>query len=126
VHKISVVILSLTILLQSFSIDAADFNKISTLVDHITCHFESGDGFSDFISMHYGSTIKAHKNTHKEHKELPFKHEHLDAHFQLDYIFNDTNIAENFEENNFSDKNFSFKEPSTGSYINNLFQPPQK
>ena len=125
-HKITVVILSLTILLQSISIEAADIGKIPTLAAHIACHFETGDGFSDFISMHYGSNTNIQKNTHKEHSELPFKHEHLDAHIQIDFIFISNIITKKFEENIFSNQHFSYKEPSTEQYTYSFFQPPQK
>lgn len=125
-HKIAVYILSFTILFQSFNFEWDDYAKIPTLVNHIMCHTENGDNLSDFISMHYGSMKNIHNGEHEEHQKLPFKHEHLEAHYQLDFIFYDTdNAVANLDENNFSNKNFSYKEPSTDLYINNFFQPPQ-
>ena len=125
-NKITAILVSFIILFQSFSIEVADFGKVSTLMEHFTCHIEAGDTFANFISMHYGSQLNIHKNEHNEHKELPFKHEHLEVHIQLDYIFYDHHTTINFEGKRFVNKNFSYKEPSTDLYINNLFQPPQK
>ena len=41
------------------------------------CHLKSGDSFKEFIAMHYGIESNIHEQEHKEHKELPFKHQHL-------------------------------------------------
>ena len=125
-HKISVIILSFTILIQSFNFELTDVNKISTLVDHITTHVETGDSFADFISMHYGSKLSTHKNEHKEHRELPFKHEHLEAHFQYVYTLISEDIFVSFEDITFKENKFVYNEPTSNSFVNNVFQPPQK
>lgn len=125
-YKISVVILSFTILIQSFKVELTDFNKIPILVNHITTHIETGDSFADFISMHYGSKFRAHKNRHKEHRELPFKHEHVEAHFQYVYTFISEYFFVSFEEITFKENKFAYNEPTSNSFVNNVFQPPQK
>lgn len=125
-QKITVVILSFTILFQSFSIEIADFSKISTLVEHFICHFENGDTLTDFMSMHYGSEVDMHENEHKEHKELPFKHKHLDSHFQNVYALFSQEIFNSFNEVSFKEHKFAYNEPTSNSFINSLLQPPQK
>lgn len=125
-HKITVIIISFSILLQSFNFEVTDMNKISILVDHIATHYESGDNFADFISMHYGSELKTHKNKHKEHRELPFKHNHLETHFQYVYALFSNDIFTSFNEITFKENKFAYNEPSSNSYVNSFFQPPQK
>ncbi|GGK49763.1 MULTISPECIES: hypothetical protein [Flavobacteriaceae] len=124
--KISAIILSLTILFQSFNFDLEDLNNIPALADHISCHLDSGDSFVDFFEMHYGSESNNHEQEHKEHKELPFKHQHLESHFQMVYILCVQNYPFNFNEVKLETNNFTYKEPTTNLFINNLFQPPQK
>ncbi len=125
-HKISVVILSFSILFQSFSFDLDDFDMLPTLVNHIKCHLEIGDNFGDFITMHYGSELNNHKDEHKEHDKLPFKHEHLEAHFQIDYaLYTDPDMVY-LKDVSFKKNRFSYKDPSTNLFVTTFFQPPQK
>lgn len=125
-HKLTVVILSFTILFQSFSFEVTDFSKMSSLVDHLTKHVDSGDSYTDFISMHYGSEANSHKNEHKEHRELPFKHKHLESHFQYMYKLFSNDILISFKEITYKENKFSYAEPTSISFVNNLLQPPQK
>ncbi len=125
-HKISVVILSFSILFQSFSFDLDDFDMLPTLVDHIKCHLEIGDNFGDFITKHYGSELNNHKNEHKEHDKLPFKHEHLEVHSQLVYTLYPENDLVYFKEALLKKNKFLYKEPSSNLFVTTFFQPPQK
>lgn len=124
-NKIAAFILSFIILFQSLSIDIQDFNKIPTLLNHISCHLKSGDNLADFIEKHYGIQSDIHKSEHNEHKELPFKHQHLDSHFQVAFVvyFQQYPIQtiESISQNN----NFNYTEPLTSLVVNNFFQPPK-
>ena len=125
-NKIAAIILSFTILIQSFTFDLLDIDKFPALVNHFIDHYESGDGISDFLTMHYGDKANFHEKDHNEHKQLPFKHQHLDAQFQLTFIFcaNDFIVKSN---ETFSNKDiFSYKETSTNFILPNIFQPPQR
>ena len=124
--KISAIILSFTILFQSFNFDIDDINRLPALVDHISCHLKSGDSFAEFIEKHYGSESNNHEQDHKDHNKLPFKHQHLESHFQMVFILCVHNYPINFNEINLESNNFTYKEPITNSFINNFFQPPQK
>lgn len=126
VNKVTTVILSFTILIQSLNFDIGDFNKIPILLDHFMCHIESGDNIDDFFSMHYGAKFVKHKNDHKEHEKLPFKHQHLDSHFQNVYILTENTIQIELKETILSDHNFKYKESFSKLFSDNLFQPPQK
>jgi len=118
-------ILSFTLLFQSFNFDYSDIQKLPTLVNHISCHFEDGDSISDFISMHYGITTQSHEKDHKEHGELPFKHQHLDTHFQLVFLLSGNQYPLDYIENNQDAKYFNYKEPLTSLVVLNFFQPPK-
>ena len=125
-NKILTVILSFTILFQSFDFKINDFNELPTLFDHIVRHIETGDSFADFISLHYGSLANKHKSEHKEHQKLPFKHQNFESHFQLDYILQASNIEVNSSEIIIKKGEYTYKEPSVNLFANYFFQPPQK
>lgn len=124
-NKIAAFILSFVILFQSLSFEIADFSKLPTLVNHISEHFKSGDNLFDFVEMHYGVKLENHQNEHNEHKELPFKHQHLDSHFQFAFVIcfhqYPFESIEDIPESN----NFNYNEPLTTLVVNNFFQPPK-
>ena len=124
--KLTAFILSFTILAQSASFDIIDITKFSTFFTHINNHIDEGDDFADFIDLHYGNKIDLHQNKHKEHKELPFKHQHIDSNFQFVFVLYSHNLNISSPENRFKLNNFNYKEPTSNLYINNFFQPPQK
>jgi hypothetical protein len=125
-NKIGALLLSFTILFQSFNFDFNDIYKLPTFVNHIKCHIENGDNFSDFMDLHYGAKSTTHQNKHKEHQNLPFKHQHIDAHSLLVYVLNQVNYKLNLREVNLVSKNFNYSEPFSIQFIYSFFQPPQK
>lgn len=50
----------------------------------------------DFMAMHYVCELNKHKNEHKGHQKLPFKHLNLESHIQLVFIMSPFKIS-NFE-----------------------------
>ena len=124
--KLTAFILSFTILAQSASFDIIDITKFSTFFTHINNHIDDGDDFADFIDLHYGNKIDLHQNKHKEHKELPFKHQHIDSNFQFVFVLDTYNLNISSPEDRFKLNNFNHEEPTSNLYINNFFQPPQK
>jgi len=126
VFKLTAFILSFTILAQSASFDIIDITKFSTFFTHINNHIDDGDDFADFIDLHYGNKIDLHQNKHKEHKELPFKHQHIDSNFQFVFVLDTYNLNISSPEDRFKLNNFNHEEPTSNLYINNFFQPPQK
>ena len=124
--KLTVFILSFTILAQSASFDIIDITKFSTFFTHINNHIDEGDDFADFIDLHYGNKIDLHQNKHKEHKELPFKHQHIDSNLQFVFVLDTYNLNISSPEDRFKLNNFNYEEPTSNLYINNFFQPPQK
>lgn len=124
-NKVVAFLLAVTVLFQSSNFDINDLQKIPILVNHLSCHFEEGDSLSEFVSMHYGSTTNSHEKDHKEHKELPFKHEHVDSHFQLAFVIHVNQFPLEVVENTHDIKNFIYKEPLTSLVVQNFFQPPK-
>lgn len=119
------VILSLTILLQSASMQFDDFDKIPNLFNHISQHLDEGDSIIDFFSMHYGFELENHKNDHNEHQKLPFKHQNLDGHIQLVIVpsFFKTSDLELVIFNKRT--RFYYSEPLAHLFTNYIFQPPR-
>ena len=124
--QIGAFILSFTILFQSFNFEIDDTYKLPTLINHISNHIDNDDNFADFIDLHYGNKSNSHQEKHKEHKNLPFKHQHLDSHVQLLFLINDFKFDVSHPVKGFSTKNFIYKEPSSNQFTNNFLQPPQK
>jgi len=124
--KLGVLLMSFTILFQSFNFEISDAFKFSTLIDHLAIHMEEGDGIDDFLDLHYGDKVDLHKDQHKEHRELPFKQHHMDVNIHyVNTVFEEKNLS-SFIEMNAVENNFTYKNPYTNSFINNFFQPPQK
>lgn len=124
-YKIASILLTFTILFQSFSFDLEDINKIPTLINHISCHIEKGDSLGDFLSMHYGGEASSHEKDNNEHQKLPFKHQHLDSHFQIVFIFNPSIFNVDKREPIFEKEIFNYKESSTIFIQSSIFQPPK-
>lgn len=118
--------MSLTILFQSFGLEFRDFAKFPTLLTHLSAHIEEGDNLSSFMDMHYGVNAETHQDKHNEHKELPFKHQHSDTHLQLIYVINLSYVEMMTVENMYENKIFHYLKTVPNTYINRLFQPPQK
>lgn len=124
--KLSAILMSFTILFQSFGLEYNDIAKFPTLLFHMSSHIEEGDSLGDFMNLHYGTNVETHQNKHNEHKELPFKHQHSDAHLQLVYVLNFSSLEINTFEKQFENKNYYYTKSFSNSYPNRLFQPPQK
>ena len=77
--KVSSLVLSVFLLLQSINIHFKDVVNLDALMEHIEFHqSEYGDSLFSFFSKHYGNKMSEHQE-HKEqkdggHHKLPFKH----------------------------------------------------
>ena len=123
--KLSSIFLSFMILIQSFHFDLEDFPGLVVLANHIAFHLEEGEGFSEFISQHYGSHSNEHIDKHEEHEDLPFKHQHLGTQINLVFIIYNENYLFQLEEEVFSSTLFLYKERLTKLFEINFFQPPR-
>ena len=119
------VIVSISILFQSFPLQLGDFYKLPDLVNHISQHIEKNDSLTDFIAMHYGCELKNHNNEHKEHQKLPFKHINFDSHIQLVIIPSFIENSDSQLENSFKKPSYHYSEPLAHLVSNYIFQPPR-
>ena len=128
--NVSSLILSLIVLFQSLSLEITDINKLSNFMNDVNCHIQEGESFAEFIADHYKNNSDTHEHKgilhkHDDHGELPFKHQHLDSHIQLVFVFFPNDFEIKFEEKISSNKNFNYSEPSSNLFSDSLFQPPR-
>ncbi|MBE9488889.1 MAG: hypothetical protein IMY67_01225 [Bacteroidetes bacterium] len=125
--KIIAILYSSLILVQSFNIDVDDISKLSTLLTHASYHQETyGASFFDFLEEHYGDTSFLHDDDHKEHEELPFKHNHqtcLDIHSS--FTLNTTNFTVGDPHFIEIPLIFFYKESNSLFEKSSFFQPPK-
>ena len=115
------------ILFQSFNIGFDDISKFSTLLDHASFHQEQyGDSFFEFLAEHYGEEFVNHSSEHKEHQDLPFKHDQQTCHNSTTILMPQSNAIE-LKEYLFgeSNKTFFYKESYSLFEKPSVFQPPR-
>ena len=115
------------ILFQSFNIGFDDVSKFNTLLEHASFHQEQyGDSFFEFLTEHYGEEFKNHSNEHKEHEDLPFKHDQQTCqHVPTIFMLYSTGIE--LKEYTLVDaaKTFFYKELHSLFEKPSVFQPPR-
>jgi hypothetical protein len=124
-QKILALTLSFVVLLQSSSIDFSDFSKIDDLVAHVKVHLEQGESITEFIHMHYGDQFKTHKDEHKNHQKLPFKHKKIDSQIQLVFCLNHSVYEFQVKLLEIIANNFIYKEHALTLPDIDFFQPPK-
>ena len=128
--KIPSLIVAIIVLFQSSNFEIMDINKVSNFINDINCHIQEGESFAEFIADHYKNNSEPHEHKgdfheHDDHGELPFKHQHLENHIQLVFVFFSNDFEANIEENMALDNNFNYIEPSSNLFSDSLFQPPR-
>jgi hypothetical protein len=124
--KLTAILLSNLILLQSLNIGLETFSKINVLIEHAQFHQETyGDSFVDFLIEHYGDEEDS-TEIHKEHGDLPFKqdcvnHNHLPSIFALNtQVFElKQTLTIQIQQNYFHRESYSLVDRPT------VFQPPK-
>jgi len=123
--KFFAMLLSSIVLIQSVHFDVNDIAKIPNLLDHVVYHIGYGENISDFMNQHYGSLRDVHKEKHDSHKNLPFKHQHVESHFQMVYIVSEVIVEFNIKEDQIQSNNFTYCEPISNLFSHSFFQPPK-
>jgi len=128
--RLSSILMSLTILFQSFGICFSDLSQMGELVEHAKFHSEEyGDDFFVFVSKHYGELKTDHEKQHQEEKEehekLPFQHiSHLAS--SAVYILNSyATEFKSIEYSEFKTPNFFYQEPVSSLHAFGILQPPR-
>jgi len=129
--KISAILLSSFLFVQSALINFDDFVQLEDLVGHFQFHSKTfGDNLFEFFSKHYGDLRERHENDKqhekKQHEKLPFNHDsfaHSSSDFVLEYQEFTTllPVAGNQQNSKFyyTDFHSSFEKQK-------IFQPPRK
>lgn len=124
--KLASILLAHLILFQSLNVNLESFSKLKVLFEHAQFHQEEyGDSFMEFLTSHYFE-INLDSNEHKEHQNLPFKHQIENCtHINLACL-NPTLIFEIKEimQPKSSSKYF-YKESYSYSNKTSIFQPPR-
>ncbi|WP_369048304.1 hypothetical protein [Tenacibaculum sp. UWU-22] len=128
--KISAIILSFVILVQSLDITYNDILNLNELVKHAQYHKKMyGDNFITFLSKHYGKLKKEHQEKHQEEKK---EHEKLPClfHYQLVPFYKApfNNLASLLPSTiNFIQKNsfFHYQKRYNSPDTLGIFQPPR-
>ena len=125
--KFTSILLTSLLLIQSLNISFEDISKLNVLLEHAKFHQEKyGDSFFEFLSEHYGEGKYQANNNHKEHENLPFKHNsqtcsHLNTAFTFNAIVLETKKYPILTLSS----NFFYKESSSSFEKSSIFQPPK-
>ena len=130
--RLSAILLSGLMLLQSLHLGMADLAQLDELLEHARYHQEQyGDSFLTFLSKHYGEQKEQHQQDHREeqpeHEELPFQQVpnqvsgHL--HWYLAQRFHWDGILENEESQSHL---YYYLHGSPNLFTDGVFQPPRQ
>ena len=125
--KLFSIIFANLILFQSFNIGFDDVSKFNTLLEHASFHQEQyGDSFFEFLTEHYGEEFKNHIGEHKEHEDLPFKHDQQTCqHVPTIFMLHPSAIELKAYALPDASKTFFYKELYSLFEKPSVFQPPR-
>lgn len=119
------------LLLQSTSLGMSDLLKLDDLIAHAKYHSETyGDSLLVFLSKHYGELKKEHlEHGHEnpnDHEQLPFHHHSCSHHSGPIFVVDGFQVAlDKFVSERSQTRQFYYKEPSSATYLEGIFQPPK-
>lgn len=128
--KLSAVILSFTILIQSFNISFSDILQLNELMEHAQFHKEKyGDDFLTFLSKHYGEDKTEHEKEHQEelpeHEELPFSQQHIHSIDCSSFVLGTIDFTlEKVDFKEAKTANFHYLDIYSSIYKDGILQPP--
>ncbi|WP_373071696.1 hypothetical protein [Zeaxanthinibacter enoshimensis] len=127
--KLSAIVLSLFIFVQSLGLHPDDLMQINELLTHARFHNQQyGDNLITFISKHYGELKAQHEMDHQEekddHEKLPFQHPCNNI-LVLNLIFTPYNPGISFCITQEKKKtNYNYIARNSKGHYKKLFQPP--
>ncbi|HLV13961.1 MAG TPA: hypothetical protein VKY41_02190 [Xanthomarina sp.] len=125
-NKLVAITYSVLILVQSFNFGFEDLSRLGVLMEHAEYHQKTyGDSFFDFISEHYGDAKFQHENEHKEHEDLPFKHNQTCCHTSVSFTVPNINVTLEYPPFVEIPCNFFYKESISLFEKSAVFQPPK-
>ncbi len=128
--RIATILLSISILAQSFNLHIEDAIELSEIVEHAELHKSRyGDSFFVFLSKHYGDLKESHKKQHqeeeREHSHPPLQH---DCSFQMQTAFVLNAFAFSIEDAKGvmqTSTNFYYEDKFSTFEKQKIFQPPR-
>ncbi|MBJ6369232.1 hypothetical protein [Snuella sedimenti] len=125
--KLTSILCSCLILVQSLNISLEDFSKLDVLLELATFHAENyGCTFLDFLEENYGDEKCSHTDNHHEHDDLPFKHDHKSCHhIAISFTINSANFDISYAEFVEIPCNFFYKDSYSLFERPSIFQPPR-
>ena len=129
--RLTTILLSSLMLLQSIHLGIADLVQLDELMEHARFHKqEYGDSFLTFLAKHYGDQKQDHEREHQdeqpEHEQLPFQQlpQHLmgHTHYFLAQRFTWKTLPEDQESQLHL---FYYHLVSPGIFAEGIFQPPR-
>ncbi|NNK27046.1 MAG: hypothetical protein HKP06_02285 [Flavobacteriaceae bacterium] len=128
--KLSAILLSSLILIQSINLSFDDALQLDELIEHAQFHKqEYGDNFIVFLSKHYGELKAEHSEKHqeeqKDHEQLPFQcqsHITLTAFVIQDSVFE----SDTLESAEAPEANFYYQSSFSSLHKKGILQPPKQ
>lgn len=128
--KITAILLSGFILVQSFHVLTEDILQLDELLEHAQFHKqEYGDNFFVFISKHYGELKTEHSKNHQEeqneHEQLPFQCQGHCITIIAFLPFNNSNHFYDYENPKSIESSFYYLNLYSSLHKKELLQPPR-
>lgn len=129
--RLTSILLSSLMLLQSFNFAVSDLIQLDELLEHATYHRQQfGDSFLTFLSKHYGDQQERHQQDHREeqpdHEQLPFQQipQHISGHSQF-YMPGRLHWESLQDNGETQSHNFFYLSGSPVVHTDGIFQPPR-
>lgn len=125
--RLTAILLSSLMLLQSYHLGIADLAQLDELMEHARFHEQAyGDSFLTFLAKHYGDQKQEHEREHQEHEQLPFQQLPQQFMGHTHYF-----LAQRFTWNTVPEQQesqlhlFYYHLRSPGIFADGIFQPPR-
>lgn len=128
--KLSALILSSVILLQSVIFSSSAVVEVANFIEHYSFHKQTqDDSFVEFVSKHYGDLKNQHNqdhpSEHQKHQQLPFNNINSTSHIFIgiiDFPFENSLV---FESSSDYLNNFRYTDGVSTFNPLDLLQPPR-
>ena len=130
--RLTSILLSSLMLLQSLHFGVADLMQLDDLLEHARYHHqEFGDSFLTFLSKHYGDQKEEHQQKHQEeqpdHEQLPFQQTPQQISGNVPFYVPGRLLWESLPENRETQShNFHYLSGWPDVYTDGIFQPPRR
>lgn len=129
--RLTSILLSSLMLLQSIHFGVADLIQLDDLLEHASYHQRQfGDSFLTFLSKHYGDQKEKHQQDpleeHPDHEQLPFQQipQHTSGHFQF-YVPGRLHWESVLDNGESQSHNFCYLSRTLTVHGDGIFQPPR-